>query len=67
MKSFDINSMNFMSSSLYRSYSDAKTPIKGITIIKNNLINRCILKSVTLDSSIVVNLDNKKATICSKE
>ena len=67
MKSFDINNANFMSSSLYRSYSDAKTPSKGITIIKNNLINRCILKSVTLDSSIVVNLDNKKATICSKE
>ena len=67
MKSSDINNMNFMSSSLYRSYSDAKAPIKGITIIKNNLINRCILKSVTLDSSIVVNLDNKKVTICSKE
>jgi len=67
MKSFDINNMNFMSSSLYRSYSDAKTPVKSITIIKNNLINRCAIKSVTLDSSIVVNLDNKKATTCSKE
>jgi len=63
MKSFDINNMNFMSSSLYRSYSDAKTSVKSITIIKNNLINRCAIKSVTLDSSIVANLDNKKVTI----
>lgn len=67
MKSFDINNSNFMSSSLYRSYSDAKAPVKSITIIKNNLINRCAIKGVTLDSSIVVNLDNKKVTICSKE
>lgn len=67
MKSFDINNMNFMSSSLYRSYSDAKTPVKCATIIKNNLINRCAIKSVTLDSSIVINLNNKKVTICSKE
>lgn len=67
MKSFDINNMNFMSSSLYRSYSDAKTPVKSITIIKNNLINRCAIKSVALDSRIVANLDNKKVTICSKE
>ena len=29
-----------MSSSLYRSYSDAKTPVKSITIIKNNLISK---------------------------
>lgn len=63
MKSFDINNMNFMFSSLYRSYSGAKTPVKSITIIKNNLINRCAIRSVTLDSSIVVNLDNKKVTI----
>lgn len=67
MKSFDINNMNFMPSSLYRSYSGAKTPVKSITIIKNNLINRCAVKSVALDSSIVVNLDNKKVTTCSKE
>lgn len=67
MKSFDINNMNFMSSSLYRSYSDAKTPVKSIAIIKNNLINKCAIKSVTLDSRIVANLDNKKVTICSKE
>ena len=67
MKSFDINNTNFMSSSLYRSYSDAKTHVKSITILKNNLINQCAIKSVTLDSSIVVNLDNKKANICSKE
>lgn len=63
MKSFDINNMNFMSSSLYGSYSDAKTHVKSITIIKNNLVNRCAIKSVTLDSSIVVNLYNKKVTI----
>lgn len=62
MKSFDIVNSNFMSSSLYRGY-DAKTPIKSITIVKNDLINRQVLKSVTLDSSTVDDLDGDKIDI----
>ena len=70
MESFDINSANFMSSSLYRGYA-AKTPIKSITIVKNNLINRRALKSITLDTSIVENstvenLDADKTSISMK-
>ena len=70
MESFDIVNSNFMSSSLYRGYA-AKTPINSITILKNNLINRCALKSVTLDTSIVENstvenLDADKTNISMK-
>ena len=54
MESFDIVNSNFMSSSLYRGYA-AKTPIKSITIVKNNLINRSVIKSVTIDTNIVEN------------
>lgn len=46
MESFNIVNSNFISSSLYRGYA-AKTPIKSITIVKNNLINRHVLKRVT--------------------
>ena len=62
MESFNIVNSNFMSSSLYRGYA-AKTPIKSITIVKNDLINRQVLKSVTLDSSTVGNLDGGKIDI----
>lgn len=62
MESFDIVNSNFMSSSLYRGYA-AKTPIKSITIVKNDLINRQVLKSVTLDSSTVGDLDGGKIDI----
>ena len=62
MESFDIVNSNFMSSSLYRGYA-AKTPIKSITIVKNDLINRQVLKSITLDTSIVENLDADKTSI----
>lgn len=70
MESLDIVNSNFMSSSLYRGYA-AKTPIKSITIVKNDLINRCALKSVTLDTSIVENstvenLDADKTNISMK-
>jgi hypothetical protein len=51
-----------MSSSLYRSYA-TKTPIKSITIVKNDLINRQVLKSVTLDSSTVGDLGGGKIDI----
>lgn len=54
MESFDMVNSNFMSSSLYRGYA-AKTPIKSITIVKNNLINRSVIKSVTIDTNIVEN------------
>jgi len=62
MESFNIVNSNFMSSSLYRGYA-AKTPIKSITIVKNDLINRQFLKSVTLDSSTVGDLDGGKIDI----
>lgn len=62
MESFNIVNSNFMSSSLYRGYA-AKTPIKSITIVKNDLINRQVLKSVTLDSSTVGDLDSGKIDI----
>lgn len=62
MESFDIVNSNFMSSSLYRSYASG-TPIKSITITKNNLINRCALKSITLDTSTVGDLDGGKIDI----
>lgn len=62
MESFNIVNSNFMSSSLYRGYA-AKTPIKSITIVKNDLINRQVLKSVTLDSSTVGDLDGGKIDI----
>lgn len=62
MESFNIVNSNFMSSSLYRGYV-AKTPIKSITIVKNDLINRQVLKSVTLDSSTVGDLDGSKIDI----
>ena len=62
MESFNIVNSNFMSSSLYRGYA-AKTPIKGITIVKNDLINRQVLKSVTLDSGTVGDLDDGKIDI----
>jgi len=62
MESFDICNSNFMSSSLYRSYA-TKTPIKSITIVKNDLINRQVLKSVTLDSSTVGDLGGGKIDI----
>ena len=65
MESFDIINPNFMSSSLYRSYAPG-TPIKSITIIKNNLINRCALKSVTLENSTVGNSDVDKTNISMK-
>lgn len=65
MESFDIVNSNFMSSSLYRGYA-AKTPIKSITIVKNDLINRCVLKSITLESSIVGNSDVDKTNISMK-
>ena len=65
MESFDIVNSNFMSSSLYRSYASG-TPIKSITIIKNSLINRCALKSVTLDTSTVENSDVDKTNISMK-
>lgn len=70
MESFDIVNSNFMSSSLYRGYA-AKTPINSVTILKNDLINRQVLKSVTLDSSIVENsavenLDADKTNISMK-
>ena len=62
MESFNIVNSNFMSSSLYRGYA-ANTPIKSITIVKNDLINRQVLKSVTLDSSTVGDLDGGKIDI----
>ena len=62
MESFNIVNSNFMSSSLYRGYA-AKTPIKSITIVKNDLINRQVLKSVTLDSSTIGDLDGGKIDI----
>ena len=62
MESFNIVNSNFMSSSLYRGYA-AKTPIKSITIVKNDLINRQVLKSITLDSSTVGDLDGGKIDI----
>ena len=62
MESFDIVNSNFMSSSLYRGYA-AKTPIKSIIIVKNDLINRSVIKSVTLDSSTVGNLGGSKIDI----
>ena len=62
MESFNIVNSNFMSSSLYRGYA-AKTPIKSITIVKNDLINRQVLKSVTLDSSTVGDLGADKTSI----
>ena len=62
MESFNIVNSNFMSSSLYRGYA-AKTPINSITILKNNLINRRALKSITLDTSILENLDVDKTNI----
>ena len=65
MESFDICNSNFMSASLYRSYA-TKTPIKSITIVKNDLINRQVLKSVTLDSSTVGDLDGGKIDISMK-
>lgn len=65
MESFDICNSNFISSSLYRSYA-TKIPIKSITIVKNNLINRCALKSITLESSIVGNSDVDKTNISMK-
>lgn len=62
MESFDIVNSNFMSSSLYRGYA-AKIPINSITIVKNDLINRQVLKSVTLDSSTVGDLGSDKIDI----
>lgn len=62
MESFNIVNSNFMPSSLYRGYA-AKTPIKSITIVKNDLINRQVLKSVILDSSTVGDLDGGKIDI----
>ena len=70
MESFNIVNSNFISSSLYGGYA-AKTPINSITILKNNLINRRALKSITLDTSIVENstvenLDADKTNISMK-
>ena len=60
--------INFIKRNAYITYKGIKIPTKRLhNQSKNNLINRCAIKSVTLDSSIVANLDNKKVTICSKE
>ena len=67
MEGLNSSNIRLLYSVLYGRYGSEKTPIKNVnTLLKNNLINRCALKSITLESSIVGNSDVDKTNISMK-